>query len=280
MNYKLCYPNFKSKAVTFSYDDGVIQDKQVIEILNKHKMKGTFNLNYGQSNQPKMRLDKFNKEIDCSHLNLEENVSLYDGMEIANHTLNHPRLEDLSYNVQEEEFQQGRLKLENLFKRKVFGAAYPYGTYNMDSINVQKKLNIEYDRTTRSTYNFSLPSNWLLWNPTIHHRDKRIYEILDEFIKADEELALLYIWGHGYEFAIDHNFDLLDDICKKLESSDEIASMTNHEIYEYVNAANSVYYSKSHKAFINISDVNVYLICDNKKIIVPKKGRIPYENEE
>ena len=36
--------NGKMKAVTFSYDDGVPEDKQLLEIFNKYGMKGTFNL--------------------------------------------------------------------------------------------------------------------------------------------------------------------------------------------------------------------------------------------
>ena len=39
------YPNGKSKAVTFSYDDGVPQDKRLAELFNKYNMKGTFNFN-------------------------------------------------------------------------------------------------------------------------------------------------------------------------------------------------------------------------------------------
>ena len=35
----------KEKAVTLSYDDGVIYDKKLIEILNKYELKGTFNIN-------------------------------------------------------------------------------------------------------------------------------------------------------------------------------------------------------------------------------------------
>ena len=35
------------KAVTFSYDDGVEQDRKLIEIFNKYGMKATFNLNTG-----------------------------------------------------------------------------------------------------------------------------------------------------------------------------------------------------------------------------------------
>ena len=37
----------KMKALTFSYDDGVLQDRRLIEIFNKYGLKATFNLNSG-----------------------------------------------------------------------------------------------------------------------------------------------------------------------------------------------------------------------------------------
>ena len=37
----------KSKALSFSFDDGVSEDARVIEIMNKYRLKGTFNLNSG-----------------------------------------------------------------------------------------------------------------------------------------------------------------------------------------------------------------------------------------
>ena len=46
MRYRfLRFPEGKLKAVTFSYDDGVIQDIRFSEMLNKYSMKCTFNLN-------------------------------------------------------------------------------------------------------------------------------------------------------------------------------------------------------------------------------------------
>lgn len=41
------FPGFKLKALTLSYDDGVRQDKRLIEIMQKHGLKGTFNINGG-----------------------------------------------------------------------------------------------------------------------------------------------------------------------------------------------------------------------------------------
>ncbi len=275
MEYRLLYPGYKKKAVTFSYDDGVIQDAKLIEILNRYSLKGTFNLNYGQSGEGKIRLDKDGKEIDCSHLLLDKNVSLYQGHEIANHTYHHPHLETIDESVQFDEYKANKKSLERIFQKSVLGAAYPYGTYNMDSIKVQKELGIEYDRTTRSTYSFALPYDWLLWNPTIHHRDPKMMEILEKFFVAEDELALLYIWGHAYEFAIDHNFELIEDIGKKLSMHADIAYMTNHEVYAYVHAACMVYYRN--EKFVNPSEEDVYLIVEGTKILVPAKGEVAYD---
>jgi hypothetical protein len=41
------FPNGKMKALTLSYDDGVEQDRRLVEILNRHGVKAAFNLNSG-----------------------------------------------------------------------------------------------------------------------------------------------------------------------------------------------------------------------------------------
>jgi peptidoglycan/xylan/chitin deacetylase (PgdA/CDA1 family) len=40
--------NCKKKAITFSFDDGVLQDIRAIAILDKYGLKATFNLNSGK----------------------------------------------------------------------------------------------------------------------------------------------------------------------------------------------------------------------------------------
>ena len=46
MRYKfLRFPEGKSKAATFSYDDGVKQDVRFAETLTKYGLKATFNFN-------------------------------------------------------------------------------------------------------------------------------------------------------------------------------------------------------------------------------------------
>ena len=43
----LRFPQGRTKTLTLSYDDGVEQDMRLVEIMNRHGLKGTFNLNSG-----------------------------------------------------------------------------------------------------------------------------------------------------------------------------------------------------------------------------------------
>ena len=69
----------KNKAITFSYDDGAVQDIRLIELLNRYGLKATFNLNSGL-------LGGYNRVPQ------QDVAALYAGHEIAAHTLTHPDL--------------------------------------------------------------------------------------------------------------------------------------------------------------------------------------------
>jgi hypothetical protein len=273
MLFSLLYPSFKCKAITFSYDDGVRQDREVIAILRAHHLRGTFNLNFGQSGQAKER-----NGIDCSHLALEESQDLYQGMEVANHTFSHPHLEGLPFEVQSDEYERNKEKLERCFGASVLGSAYPYGTYDATTLQVLRDLKVHYARTTQSTYAFHRPYNWLLWAPTIHHNDPALHDTLVRFYESDEELALFYLWGHAYEFALADNFALLDHFCGDIEKHPEIWNATNEEIYEYVCAAEMVYYRNGF--FVNPSKKNVFLRAQGINLEIPSLGKIPFEEKK
>ena len=58
-SFNLRFPEGKSRAMTFSYDDGIPADLRLIELLNKYKVKCTFNINtafYDDGNEPDNRL--------------------------------------------------------------------------------------------------------------------------------------------------------------------------------------------------------------------------------
>ncbi len=75
---RICYmfPGGFFKALTFSFDDGVVQDAKLIDIFNRNGLKGTFNFNTGLR-----RFRAFDKE---------EFIKLYAGHEVACHGEFHP----------------------------------------------------------------------------------------------------------------------------------------------------------------------------------------------
>ena len=82
------FPEGRVRALTFSYDDGVISDKRMVELLDRHGMKGTFNLNSGL----------FRKETEPKDRRMTEReiVELFKNgnHEVACHGLTHPYLQE------------------------------------------------------------------------------------------------------------------------------------------------------------------------------------------
>ena len=82
------------KRLTFSYDDGVTQDRRLVPLLNRYGMKATFNINSELLNK-KGTLRVGGVEVDHSCVSPEEICALYRGHEVAVHTLTHPNLTQL-----------------------------------------------------------------------------------------------------------------------------------------------------------------------------------------
>lgn len=221
--------NGKKKAVTFSYDDGVISDCKFLEIINSYGIKCTFNLN----SQVLGTQDVWQyKDFEVKRLPKENLIELYKGHEIAVHGEKHLHLPQLSKKALEEEIGNDKVFLEKLFKTQIHGMAYPFGEYNNEVIDVLKKYQIKYARTVNSNHKFSLQENLLEFQPTCHHADKEIFYLIDEFLNSDSlEPQLFYIWGHSYEFDGDKNWSHLEEICKKLSGKSDIFYGTNWEVF-------------------------------------------------
>lgn len=264
------YPEGKAKAVTFSYDDGVIQDIRLAEMFDKYGMKGTFNFN-----SERMRSDSFSKEQIKEHF-------ISKGHEIAVHGAYHRANGNLRPIEGIRDVLDCRLELEERCDCIIRGMAYPdsgitqmgsFGTYEMIK-QYLVELDIAYSRTLGSDNNsFMLPSDFHAWMPSAHHNNPKIMEFIDEFLNIDISTKayhakrvsrLLYIWGHSYEFDNNNNWELMEEICEKLANNDEIWYATNIEIYDYVQAYRSLVYSANGHKIYNPTLLTVWLDVDGK----------------
>lgn len=220
--------NGKMKAVTFSYDDNVVQDKRFTDILNKYGLKGTFNLNskkFADPNKPKGYTNR---------MLISDARDIYNGHEIAVHTLTHPDLTKINDDDEiVREVEEDRLSLSELAGYEVVGMAYPFGTHNEHVENLIKtKTGIKYARTTKTTLSFDTQTQLLAFNPTLHHGNDKLFETAEKFINLKPETPqVFYIWGHAYEFDNEPGeWERIEEFCKFISGKNDIFYGTNKEI--------------------------------------------------
>ena len=252
----LRFPNGKPKAMTFSYDDGVIEDLRLMELMKKYGIKGTFNINtfhYEKGNEPEYRLKKSElKEIADNPL-----------FEIACHGHTHPYYTFLPQSVVTDDIMTNRKEIEAITDKIIRGFAYPYGPYNEISEESIKAAGIVYARTTKSTNDFFLPENWLQWHPTCHHKNSlELYDKFEAFNRVVSNPVVMYVWGHTYEFDNDNNWELIEELFKRCHKNPDIWFATNMEIYNYVKAFKSLVFSADGKTVHNPSRTDIFALLD------------------
>lgn len=247
------------KALTFSYDDGTVHDRRLVELMNRYQMRGTFNLNSGLfGTKGEQIINGIN--TDFSRIEEEEVRTLYEGHEISAHTVNHPSLTELSMAAGREEVLEDVKKLEALAGYPITGFAYPFGTYNDKVEEILAECGITYARTVVSTNDFELPHEFLEWHATCHHETPDLMELAERFVKEDkEEARLFYVWGHSYEFAQKNNWQMIEEFFQYMQEHGEgIWFATNGEIAEYTLAFRQLQLSSDGKILNNPTDVDLW----------------------
>ncbi len=176
------------------WDDGVSTDIQLIEILRRHNAKATFNLNAGLFK--KARSDSWQyKGTEVQRLGWNEMNELYEGFMIANHSLSHPRLQELPIEAARKEIVEGRKRLQDFFNDPIAGFAYPYGTYNDAVMDILREAGHVYARTTQYEPLAFPPENPLAFHPTCKFNADDFWTRYEQA----KECGLFYFWGHSYE---------------------------------------------------------------------------------
>ena len=242
------YPGGLSKALTFSYDDGVEQDIRLVDIFDKYGLKGTFNINTG-SFAPEGKVYPAGQVH--RRMTEKQTVALFKNSnhEVAVHTLTHPFLEQLPSHMVVNEVLNDRINIETLLGAVCRGMAYPFGfTFSPDSqetVDVLKSCDIVYSRTTTSSLSLNFPTDWLRLKPTCHHNHEKLDELTDKFLNEKPTRApyLFYVWGHSYEFEEKNNWDRIETFCERVSGKDDVWYATNIEIFDYALAYRSLRFS-------------------------------------
>lgn len=261
MDYML-FPDGKRKAMTLSYDDGVVQDRRLVRILNQYNMKCTFNLGAGVLGAHE-ELKMGSKTVDVSKIDPDEVAALYADHEVAGHGLWHSSLANIGSPAAMYETIEDKRQLESLTGKIVRSFAYPFGQFNEQVKELLQLAGYQSARTVISSGDFSIPQDFMAWEATCHHNDPRLMELAKMFCEGDNRFPmakLFYLWGHAYEFDVDDNWEVIEAFAQYVSQFvADIWFATNAEIVDYVTAYRALKYSADASMIMNPTSTEVWL---------------------
>lgn len=264
------WPGGRTKAATFSYDDGVETDVELMKILRDNGLCGTFNINSGLF-APQGTV----YPPDAIHRRMTRDAVLaaYEGadMEVAIHGLTHPFLESVPRDRMVYEILRDRENLEQMFGRIIRGCALPYGTCDDAVTEALRVCGLVYCRYANHSGQSTLPSDWMALVPTAHHSDPALPGIIERFLAAPDNRPpqLLYVWGHSYEFLFDkgnNTWAAFRRICETVGGRDDVWYATNIDIVDYERAYRALRVSLDGRLVENPSAVPVWVFAFGRTV--------------
>ena len=202
-----------SVIFTCSIDDGHPSDMKMAELLDKHRLNGTFFI-------------PIKNREGAPVMSAAQIRDLAGRFEVGSHTYDHCFLK--SVDIAESHFQvtEGKKHLENILGRPVAGFCYPGGKYRAGDVEIVKAAGFKYARTTvnlcfdvgrkpfempttvqiyphaRDVYfrNFTKSGDWLKRQNGLRitlsqkHWVRRLHELFD--YAADHD-GCFHLWGHS-----------------------------------------------------------------------------------
>ena len=235
------------KYFAWSFDDGLEQDKRIIEKLKQYNMGATFHLNSGLFGEKTYegRINNLGfKEVPADsfetgrhfvpyvpHFRIpkDEVKEVYEGFEISSHTRTHVNLTKCSKTEMREEVAGDVKSLSELFGTEITGIAYPYGRSNKATYKILKECGLSYARIIKSDKSFRFPDDPLNLPLTCWHVSGKTFSVLDDFFREEPENDDMFflMFAHGYEFDFgtsESNWNKFERICESVSSHDDIIS--------------------------------------------------------
>jgi Predicted xylanase/chitin deacetylase len=241
------------KYFTLSFDDGLEQDKRLIQLLKKYSLQCTFNLNGGLFGKHQLvghirdvsflefpESSRIRRSLfkGCEHHRIPEDEirQVYGGYEVASHAYQHEALPFLPEDKMKAAIDKDIEALSRITGCTIAGHAYPGGMYSAAAAAYLKGKGIVYGRCVIPNHSFMFPADPHLLHPTCSHASKRVFNYIDQFVSAKPEKddMLFLMWGHSYEF--DYGTDLcnwerIEKIFERIAGHNDIEYCTNQHAF-------------------------------------------------
>jgi peptidoglycan-N-acetylglucosamine deacetylase len=212
-----------------SWDDGIVSDIRLIDILCRYQAKATFCLNPGLY-QENRSFGWIHENREVRHLGIHELVDVYSGFEICSHSMTHPCLTDLSVDQLYWELRTSKQVLENIFQKPVSGFCYPFNVYNDFVKDSVRSAGYKLARGNRHLEDVYPPIDPLEFHPCCHFCDQDFWRKYDRCKKRDN---VFFFWGHSYELLDEVMWKNFEGMIERMSSDPEIEWSFMADLFDY-----------------------------------------------
>lgn len=198
------------------WDDGVVNDIRLTDLLRKYGAKATFNLNPGLMGDERIPAHWVGRDyVGWSHngfcggkLAVKDIAKVYDGFQLASHCWRHENAGMTPDADWIKAALDGRRFIEDIVQRPCRGFAWPCGRYTPETITLLRENGFAYGRTTATTFDVTACEEPLALAANCHFQAADFWQ---RYEKA-RETGVFYFWGHSYEmYRYDEMWDFFEE---------------------------------------------------------------------
>ena len=216
------------KIFLISFDDGTVWDRRFVELLNQYGMKATFNLNSGLEDFVWHYEDRFPVRRQV----LADTIDLYQGHEVASHSLHHHWLNTLTPPQLSREVGDDCAALKQLFGLPEIGFGVPFTACGEREVNIIRKF-VRYIRLSEFSDSFAPPAD--PYHIPIHalYNQPDIRQRIAAFAKSDLPISLFVMAGHSYELEVLNHWSYMEELLQYIRSFDFEIMTTMEFVNDY-----------------------------------------------
>lgn len=177
------------------WDDAILNDLRLIEILKKYKAKATFAVDAGNLTELRQTNAWPVKGTMFGKVSVDDIKKIYSEFEVASHGLKHKGLPKLSAAEMQREVVESKKLLESWLGRPVKGFVYPGCPYNDAAKEAIRAAGYVWARTCENTPDFCPTSDPMAMRTTVGFNAANFWQ---EFERVKAKGGIFTFWGHAF----------------------------------------------------------------------------------
>lgn len=177
------------------WDDAILNDLRLIDILKKYNAKATFAIDAGDLTEVRQPQAWVVNGTAFGKVSIDDVKNIFADFEVANHGLNHQALPTLTESERNKQIVDSKKLLESWLNRPINGFVYPGCPYDVASENAVKNAGHTWARTCENTTDFCSNTNAFEFRTTVPYNAANFWT---EFNRIKATGGVFTFWGHTF----------------------------------------------------------------------------------